>query len=146
MVSLALRQSLSAFRMSQTDGRHIVRSGLQLALAAATVSFILAAYGRAAFDQYRSQPVRELEAALKQVASTSLAATGEIPATVDAAELEATGQLSEDTRRWLAGSRISLQPSAPRTTVQGEVRYVRTDVSFPSGSTFRTLYTVTAAR
>jgi len=142
LVLLALRQSLSAFRTSQTDGRRIVRYGLQLALAAATVSFIPAAYGRAAFDQYRSQPVRELQAALNQISAASLAAGGEIPAAISAAELEATGELSEDSRRWLAESRIRLHASAPRTTPAGQVRYVRTDVTFASGSTFTMLYVV----
>ena len=141
-----LRQSLLAFRTSQTERRRIVRYGLQLALAAATVSFGPSAYGRAAFAQYRSQPLRELEAALQQVAAAALAANGEIPEAVSAADLDATGQLSEDARRWLAGSRVALRPSAPRATAKGEIRFVQTNVSFPSGSTFRMLYTVPSTR
>ena len=146
LVLLALRQSLLAFRTSQPGGRRVARYALQLALAAATVSFIPSAYLRSAGDQYRSQPVRELQAALQHLSAGSLGATGELPVTVNAAELEATGQLSAETRRWLAGSRISLHSSAPRTTALGEVRWVRTDVSFPSGSTFRSLYTVPSGR
>lgn len=82
------------------------------------------------------------DAALKQISAAALAARGEIPTAVNATELDATGLLSDDARRWLAGSRIRLQSSAPRMTRRGQVRYVSTVVSFPSGSTFRMLYTV----
>lgn len=139
---LALGQSLSAFRNPQVERGRIVRYTLQLALAGILVSFIPSAYDAAARNQYRSQPARELEAALKQISAAALTSRGEIPAAVNAAELEATGLLSEDSRRWLANSRIQLQASAPRTTRSGEVRYVRTEVSFPSGSRLRMLYTV----
>ena len=139
---LALRQSLVAFRAPQVDRARIVRYALQLLVATAILSFIPNAYLRAAGNQYRSQPVRELQIALQQLSAASLAATGEVPGSVTAAELDATGQLSADARRWLAGSRISLRPSAPRTQAGERVRYVRTDVRFPSGSAFRMFYTV----
>jgi hypothetical protein len=139
---LAMRQSFVAFRSPQVDRGRIVRYALQLSLAGAVVSFLPSAYDAAARSQFASQPVRELDAALKQISAAALASRGEIPTTVNAAELEATGLLSEDSRRWLAGSRIQLQASAPRTTRNGQVRYVRTEVSFPSGSTFRMLYSV----
>lgn len=142
---LALRQSLTAFRAPQIERQRIARNAVQLALAATAVSFIPNAYLTSAGEQYRSHPVRELESALQHLSAAALAATSHIPVTVNAAELEATGQLSEDAKRWLAGSRISLQSSAPRITTAGEVRYVRADVSFPSGSAFRMLYAVPPA-
>lgn len=143
---VALVQSLRAFRATQLERSGIARCAAQLALTAAIISFIPTAYLRAAGDQYRSQPVRELQAALQSVSTASLASTGRIPDTVDAAALEATGQLSDDTRRWLAGSRISLRASPPRSQAGERVMYVRTDVSFPNGRTFRMLYQVPPAR
>jgi hypothetical protein len=142
LAAVALRQSLGAFRAPQIERQRIVRSALQLGLTAAIVSFIPNAYLKSATEQYRSKPVRELQSALQYMSAASLAATGDIPGSVSVADLEATGQLSSDTGRWLAGSRISLQSSARRVTGGREVRYVRTDVSFPSGSAFRMLYTV----
>jgi hypothetical protein len=143
---LTLRQSLVAFRAPQVDRGRIVRYALQLLAATAIVSFLPNAYLRAAGDQYRSQPMRELEIAVQQVSAASLAATGQVPGSVSAAELEATGQLSEDTRRWLAGSRISLRPLTARTQAGERVTYVRADVSFPNGRTFRMFYRVPPAR
>ncbi|HEY0874325.1 MAG TPA: hypothetical protein VGD94_12700 [Vicinamibacterales bacterium] len=142
LASLAARHSLIAFRTPQLERRRIIRYMFQLALLGALVSFIPSAYVAAARNQYASQPVRELDAALKQISAAALAARGEIPTAVNAAELDATGLLSDDSRRWLAGSRIRLQSSAPRMTRRGQVRYVSTVVSFPSGSTFRMLHTV----
>jgi hypothetical protein len=143
---LTLRQSLVAFRAPQVDRGRIVRYALQLLVATAILSFIPNAYLRAAYDQYRSQPMRELEIALQQVSAASLAATGDVPGSVTAAELDATGQLSADARRWLAGSRISLRPSVPRRQAEQQVMYVLTDVRFPSGSGFRTFYRMPPAR
>jgi hypothetical protein len=143
---IALVQSRQAFRTPDIDRRRIVRYSAALALAAFAVSFIPSAYWRAAYGQYRSQPVRELEAALQQVARTSLAAKGEIPGSVTASDLDATAQLSEEARRWLAGSRTVLRPSTPRTQAGDEVLYVRADITLASGRAFRMLYRVPLER
>jgi hypothetical protein len=87
----------------------------------------------AAGGQYRSVPVRELEAALQEVLVASRAASGRVPDAVSAGDLEATGLLSETTSRWLAGSEISLRPSRARDGTT----YVWTRVSFPNGREFR---------
>lgn len=137
---VALAQSFRAFRTAQVDHRRIARDATLLALTAAIIAFIPTAYLRAAVDQYRSQPVRELQAALRQVSAASLAATGQVPGSVTVAELEATGQLSEDARRWLAGSRISLRASIPRSPAR-EI-YVGANMTFPGGSTFRMMYSI----
>lgn len=134
---VVLVQSFRAFRTARIDHRRIARDATLLALTAAVIAFIPTAYLRAAGDQYRSRPVRELQAALRQVSAASLAATGTVPASVTVAELEATGHLSGAARRWLDGSRILLRASAPRRPAS-EI-FVRTDVSFPSGSRFRML-------
>lgn len=146
LAMVALLQSRKAFRAPDLDRRRIARYGVALAVAAFAVSFIPSAYWRAAYGQYQSQPVLELEAALQHLSVSSLAATGQIPGSVSADELDATGQLSEDARRWLAGSRISLRASPPRSQAGERVMYVRSDVSFPNGRTFRMLYRLPPAR
>ncbi|HSC26385.1 MAG TPA: hypothetical protein VLD67_03870, partial [Vicinamibacterales bacterium] len=146
LVLLALRQSLIAFRAVLMDRGRIARFGLQLVAATMVLSFIPVSYLGAVQSQYRSQPVRELESALQQISTASLAATGRIPESMDMAEIEATGYLSDATRRWLAGSRVSLELHNNRIQMEaGEtVRYVLMRVSFPNGHAFGMFYRVPA--
>lgn len=125
---VAARQSLVAFRAWQVDRRRIVRYD------------ITAAEG----NRNESQPVRDLQSALQQISAASLAATGRIPESVELSELEAAGRLSDATRRWLAGSHVSLEShnNRMRTEAGVTIRYVLVRVSFPNGSVFRMFYRI----
>jgi hypothetical protein len=136
---LTLRQSLAAFRAAQIDRRRIVRYSVQLAIVAMLSAFIPAAYVKAAGDQYRSEPVRELELALEHVATQSMARSTAAPVLVSLEELDATGRLSDRTRRWLAGTRISLQLRPYKDPGGQEVRYLQARVTFPNGRQSRML-------
>jgi hypothetical protein len=140
LVGLALRHSLAAFRSTQVGRRMVIRSGLQLVAVTMLFSFVPSAYFTAAASRYQSQPVRELEAALQHISAASLAATGRVSESVEMRELEATGLLSEDARRWLAGSRVS-QMSRGFTSQSGEfVQHVFATVDLPNGRVFQMLY------
>lgn len=144
-VVLALRQSLVAFRTAQVDHRRIVRYGLLLVVVMMLSTFIPAAYLTAAGSRYQSQPVRELQAALQQTSVASLAANGRIPDSVEMSEIDATGLLSEDARRWLRGSRIVLRPSVTFYRPGGEERrQVLADVHLPNDRRFRMFYSLPA--
>jgi len=142
LTPLVLRQSLAAFRTAQIDRRRIVRYSTQLAIVAALSAFVPAAGIKATGDQYRSQPVRELELAVRHVATQSIPASADAPVSVSPDELHATGLLSEQTRRWLAGARISLQPSVSGGRGGRDVTYILARVTFPNGRESRMLYTV----
>jgi hypothetical protein len=140
--TLALRQSLAAFGTARIDRGRIVRSSAQLAIVAMLTAFFPTAYIKAAGEQYRSLPVRELTAALQHVSAASIAASGEVPTAVSASELETTELLSEQTRRWLAGSQVFLRASKLRKQAAGDVTYVSARVTFPNGREFRMLFSV----
>jgi hypothetical protein len=140
LAAVPLRQSLAAFRTTQVGGRRIARGAATLALAATVASFVPHAYLKAVADTYRSQPVRELEAALQQISTSSLAASGRIPESVDMRELDATGLLSEDTRRWLSGTRITLRSSGTYRTGAEWRRYVVAQVHRANSRWFYTSY------
>lgn len=133
LIPLALRQSLAAFRTARIDRRQVVRYSGRLAIVALLAAFIPSAAVRAAGDVYRSQPVRELELALKYVATQSIAPSTEAPVSVSLEALEATGLLSEQTRRWLRGARISLQPRLSRGRAGQDVTHILARVTFPNG-------------
>jgi hypothetical protein len=139
LTPLALRQSLAAFRTARIDRHRIVRYSAQLGMVALLAGFIPAAGIRASGDVYRSQPVRELELALAHVATRSMGPSTAEPVSLSLAELDAAGLLSERTRRWLDGARISLQ-LRPYTDPAGqEIRYLQTRVTFPNGRESRML-------
>ena len=151
---VALHQSLTAFRTARIDRRDIGRWSVQLLVVAALAAFVPTTYIKASADQYRSLPVRELEAALKQVTAGSLITSGEVPPVVSATELDATGLLSAQSRRWLAGSRVSLVPfgvgrdigtgAAVRSRLRGDMLYVSAHVDLASGRRSRLMFTVRA--
>lgn len=137
---LVLRQSLAAFRTARIDRRRIVRNSAQLGIVALLAAFIPAAVIRASSDIYRSQPLRELELAVQQVARQSIAAPADEPVFVSPADLLSTGLLSDQTCRWLAGTRISLQPRTFRDPAGQEVTYILTRITFPNGRWSRMSY------
>jgi hypothetical protein len=138
---LVFRQSLTAFRRIDIGRRGIAKYAVQLAALVVVLSVIPSRYLSAVGDQYRSVPVRELTAALREISAPHLQAEASVPRSVTLAELEATGDLSADTRQWLEGSRI-VQQLTNRDLTRRNVIYVAADVTFPNGRTFRTFYTV----
>jgi hypothetical protein len=142
---VVLRQSLNAFRTTQLGRRRIARGAAVLAIVAAVASFVPNAYVKAASDLYRSQPVRELEAALQQFSTEALGSTGRLPESVEASQLDATGLLSEDARRWLSGARITLQPTATFYKPGGNTRrYVLAKLHRADDMWFNTFYSLPA--
>ena len=134
----ALAQSLRAFRRVQVDRRAMATYGVQLALISFLVTFGVTSYARAAGEQWRSAPVRELMAAI-EAARPSAGEPGVIPV----AELHATGLLSDATSRWLSGSEITIAPrtihwrNAAGVPAAPRVAY-RVRVAFPNGREYET--------
>jgi hypothetical protein len=138
---IGLRQSLAAFRRIDLGRRAIARASVVLACAAGVLTFIPFAYFWAASDQYRSEPVRELTASLAVVTSAETSA-GAFPERVTIAQLEATGLLSDATRRWIAGSDISLSAMPQHSTSR---RLALAKLTFPGGHVYRFFYEVPRA-
>jgi hypothetical protein len=142
---VALVQSLRAFRRAQVDRQLVATYGGLLALVCFLVTFGISSYQRAAGNQWRSAPVRELRAAIE--AARPPAGPARV---VSLAELEATGLVSDATRRWLSGSEVTVESrSVPwRTTPGGPAEYRilhRVHVVFPNGQTYDPLYFLPAS-
>ena len=110
---LALAQSYSAFRRIDVDRWQAARYAAHLAGLTFLLTFGVATYVHAAASQYASAPVREFTAALQSMTWPPPSGSGADWQPVALAELEATGQLSADTRAWLAGSQIAVRPGPP---------------------------------
>jgi hypothetical protein len=135
---VALAQSLRAFRRAQVDRRAVATCSVQLALISFLVTFGVTSYARAAGEQWRSAPVRELMAAIE----TARPSAGE-PGVIPVAELQATGLLSDATSRWLSGSEITIAPrtilwrNAAGVPAAPRIAY-RVRVTFPNGREYDT--------
>jgi hypothetical protein len=136
----ALGQSLRAFRRVQVGPRVIARYSGQLALASFLLTFGVASYDRAAGNQWRSAPARELRAAI-EAARPAAGAARVIPL----AELQATGLVSDATSRWLTGSEVTVDTRTVRwsrtagTPTDSRLVY-RVRVLFPNGQKYEPVF------
>ncbi len=134
VVLVALRQSLTAYRRVRPGTRTAVRAGAGLMAVAFLGAFAVAAYTRSAASVFESTPVRELRAALQAVVKSD--APDERRVSPD--ELVATGRLSSQTQRWIAGADIRVKgptrrPGGARRPTPLQRAFFRASIAFPNG-------------
>jgi hypothetical protein len=131
LLVVTMRQSLVAYRHIRTDTRVIVRHVSQLAAAVVVAGFCLGAAMGAVRSQFASKPVIELRAAIRAVSARAEGTPFERTVTVD--ELVETGQLSAATKRWIAGSLISVRGTGDSGAAASTRRRFAASITFPNG-------------
>lgn len=121
MLTVALAQSLSAFRRIQTDAWTIARQASALVGAGLLVFVVFASVRNASSMQRMSPPVRELRSALTSLRAPSGPLTQ--PRQIGLEELASTGMLSTATTGWLSGADISVVPLSKPGTYQATLRF-----------------------
>ncbi len=121
VATLALLQSLAAFRRIQSDPWTITRHTAALVGSSLLFVAFFAALGTATYRQRFSTPVRELQIALSTLPARP--AAGADPRSVSLDELDATGRLSATTKSWLTGADISVKSWGKPGSSQATVRF-----------------------
>jgi hypothetical protein len=118
-LAVLLAQSFVQFRRARQDREALVKYPFVLGLIILLSAFWACDFASSAQGLYQSQPQAELETALRTLVSRRPAVLVEEPFSASAAEVERVGNLSENTKRWIANSTFTIR--APPTSPPGQL-------------------------
>jgi hypothetical protein len=133
LVALLLRQSFTQFRRLFRERRTVLGYSLGVALLIFSFSFWEADLFASGGRLKASRPQLELESTLQRTVSRFPAEHMPSQVTTSAAMLQTDNSLSEDTKRWLRNSFVTIELSSPARAVSA---YTAT-VHFPGGEQYQ---------